>query len=280
MGQQMTENEIIASFAKIWASNGQVYGWNDAQIAQGWATIGDAKPTRVQFNALQQTTDIKLQWLYENRVPAGTVQYFAGPNAPAGYLICDGKTVSREAYAKLFAVIGTLYGAGDGATTFNLPDLRGEFIRGLDGGRGVDTGRLLGSLQSSQNQAHTHNAVTQASSHSHTGATSESSHSHSVNGYTGGGGEHSHSFGLIRDRGQSGRDETLYGDENESGIDTYYTNTTGHHNHSINLTSSNNTHSHSFGTDTNTHSHAVTIEPNGGLEARPRNIALTVIIKF
>lgn len=89
--------------------------------------------------------------------PAGAVLHFAMAAAPAGWLVCDGALKSRVTYAALFAAIGTLYGAGDGATTFKLPDLRGEFIRGADGGRGVDAGRELGSEQAGQNEAHTHN---------------------------------------------------------------------------------------------------------------------------
>ena len=70
----------------------------------------------------------------------GQVIFMAGANAPSGFLKCNGQLVSRTTYASLFAVIGTTYGAGDGSTTFKLPDCRGEFLRGLDDGRGVDTG--------------------------------------------------------------------------------------------------------------------------------------------
>jgi hypothetical protein len=64
-------------------------------------------------------------------IPAGSVQTFAGNTAPLGYLVCDGAAVSRTVYANLFAAIGTLYGAGNGSTTFNLPDLRGRTIVAL-----------------------------------------------------------------------------------------------------------------------------------------------------
>lgn len=77
----------------------------------------------------------------------GTVLPFAGTTAPNGWLLCSGQLVSRTTYSTLFGIIGTTYGAGDGSTTFNLPDLRGEFIRGLDSGRGLDAGRALGSQQ-------------------------------------------------------------------------------------------------------------------------------------
>ena len=80
-------------------------------------------------------------------VPTGAVFYFAANTAPTGFLKCDGTAVSRNNYAALFAVTGTTYGVGNGNTTFNLPDLRGEFIRGWDDGRGVDASRAFGSAQ-------------------------------------------------------------------------------------------------------------------------------------
>ena len=79
--------------------------------------------------------------------PVGSVYTFAGATVPTGWLKCNGALLSRTTYAALFAVIGTTYGAGDGSTTFALPDLRGEFVRGVDDGRGVDAGRTLGSAQ-------------------------------------------------------------------------------------------------------------------------------------
>lgn len=87
----------------------------------------------------------------------GDVKFWPTSSAPAGWLKANGAAVSRTTYAALFAIIGTTYGVGDGATTFNLPDLRGEFVRGLDDGRGVDAARAIGSAQSSQNASHTHN---------------------------------------------------------------------------------------------------------------------------
>ncbi|MBT8410691.1 MAG: tail fiber protein [Octadecabacter sp.] len=81
-------------------------------------------------------------------VPAGAVQMFARQTAPTGWLKCDGLEVSRATYATLFAAIGTTFGPGNGSTTFNLPDLRGEFVRGWDDGRGIDPARAFGSFQS------------------------------------------------------------------------------------------------------------------------------------
>lgn len=86
--------------------------------------------------------------IYDPAVDVGKVSIFARSTAPSGYLKANGAAVSRTTYAALFAAIGTTFGAGDGSTTFNLPDLRGEFVRGWDDGRGVDSGRTFGSQQS------------------------------------------------------------------------------------------------------------------------------------
>jgi hypothetical protein len=89
-------------------------------------------------------------------MPPGTVINYAGNTPAPGYLVCNGAAVSRADYAGLFAAIGTLYGAGNGTTTFSLPDLRGRFIRGLDSGANVDSGRVLGSVQADSLQQHGH----------------------------------------------------------------------------------------------------------------------------
>jgi microcystin-dependent protein len=88
--------------------------------------------------------------------PAGAIQAFARNTAPTGWLKANGQAVSRTAYARLFAAIGTTFGTGDGSTTFNVPDLRGEFIRGWADGRSVDTGRTFGSAQADELKSHDH----------------------------------------------------------------------------------------------------------------------------
>lgn len=80
-------------------------------------------------------------------VPVGAVMSFAGNTCPNGWLSAAGSEVNRATYPDLFTYIGTTYGPGNGSTTFRLPDLRGEFVRGLDNGRGVDSGRALGTSQ-------------------------------------------------------------------------------------------------------------------------------------
>lgn len=75
-------------------------------------------------------------------VPAGAMFPFAGTAAPTGYLLCDGSAVSRSTYAALFTAIGTVWGAGDGTTTFNLPDMRGRVAAGRDDMGGTNAQRL------------------------------------------------------------------------------------------------------------------------------------------
>lgn len=85
----------------------------------------------------------------ESILPPGLIAPFAMLNAPEGWLVCDGSTVDSVAnvsLARLYSAIGTTWG-GTSASDFKLPDLRGEFLRGLDGGRSVDAGRTIGSSQ-------------------------------------------------------------------------------------------------------------------------------------
>jgi len=105
-------------------------------------------------------------------VPSGAVFCMAVATVPSSYLECNGAAVSRTTYAALFAVIGTTYGAGNGSSTFNLPDLRGEFIRGFDNGKGTDSGRSIASSQSSNNLSHGHSVSASVNDSGHNHATS------------------------------------------------------------------------------------------------------------
>lgn len=87
---------------------------------------------------------------------AGDLKKCAVNAIPPGWLKANGAAVNRVTYSALFGVIGTTFGAGDGSTTFNLPDYRGEFLRGFDDGRGVDSGRVIGSAQAADIAPHTH----------------------------------------------------------------------------------------------------------------------------
>ena len=111
----------------------------------------DSTDTLSALSAAQGNTLNDAIWALNNRsdfCPSGQIGLFAMDYAPTGWLKANGAVLSRTVYTNLFAAIGTRFGAGDGHSTFNLPDLRGEFPRFWDDGRGVDTGRVLGSWQS------------------------------------------------------------------------------------------------------------------------------------
>ena len=89
-------------------------------------------------------------------IPVGTILTFGASTPPSGFLECNGSAISRSTYASLFSILSTTHGAGDGSSTFNLPDLRGQFVRGWDNSAGVDASRTFGSTQTDQNKNHTH----------------------------------------------------------------------------------------------------------------------------
>lgn len=90
----------------------------------------------------------KIVGIHTSGTPVGSVKSFAGSSTPAGTLICDGSAVSRTIYANLFSIIGTTHGAGDGSTTFNLPDYRGMMLRGV-----INIPAVTGTGSASSNNA-------------------------------------------------------------------------------------------------------------------------------
>jgi len=119
-------NSVAANFADI--NFAAVYYWMKIEVMEGssyrevsFAQLPSAPYCEVAHNAAA--------------VPAGCIMPFAGPvaNIPAGWMLCDGTAISRSTYANLYNVIGVAWGTGDGSTTFNLPDLRGMFLRGVAG---------------------------------------------------------------------------------------------------------------------------------------------------
>lgn len=117
------------------------------QIVLAQVTVGN----NVSVINAGNITDMKV-----SATQVGKVSYYACVTAPSGYLKANGAAVSRTTYANLFAAIGIVWGAGDGSTTFNLPDLRGLFPRGYDDGAGIDSGRVFGSIQQDELKLHTH----------------------------------------------------------------------------------------------------------------------------
>ncbi|KXG79242.1 phage tail protein [Pseudomonas mosselii] len=189
-------------------------------------------------------------------VPAGTLIQTFSRTAPSGTLRCNGAAVSRTTYAALFAAIGILYGTGDGATTFNLPDTRGLFTRDVDDGRGFDPGRVQGSVQSSQNLWHAHAAsAAEAGWHYHPGSSIAA------------GGEHTHTAprAMNNDVGNGAPNFTTANYAN--GV-TAPTHAAGAHSHGLSMVGD------------GVHSHAITIAGDGGNESRPVNMALYSFIKY
>lgn len=106
--------------------------------------------------AARQNLGVHSRSEIDNLIPAGTIQMSARQTPTPGWFLCDGSQLSRLQFKVLFDAIGTAFGAGDGNTTFNLPDMRGMFARGADNGRGVDPGRSRGSYQPDSLKEHQH----------------------------------------------------------------------------------------------------------------------------
>lgn len=156
-------------------------------------------------------------------VPVSTVIAIANAVVPTGFLECNGATISRTTYASLFSKIGTTYGVGDGSTTFAIPDLRGEFIRGWDNGRGVDSSRTIGSIQQQSFQSHNHAAgVSTSGGHAHPFSKAEG-YASGMDGWvgqgnpaygtttlwTGGAGEHTHTVDVYSNGSQETRPRNI-----------------------------------------------------------------------
>lgn len=114
--------------------------------AQGKVELATSAETKTGTDTTRAITPSALKALFDDMF-VGQVSTFAMGTAPEGWLKCGGQEVSRATYAKLFAKIGTIYGVGDGSTTFNVPECRGESPRYFDDGRGIDLGRIIGSWQ-------------------------------------------------------------------------------------------------------------------------------------
>lgn len=106
----------------VYAPQGSVYMRRDGTLTNGGVLY--LKTTGITVNT--GWLDLSTASGASAVLPSGTILSFGGAAAPSGWLLCDGSAISRAAYSTLFGVIGTAYGAGDGSTTFNVPDLRGR----------------------------------------------------------------------------------------------------------------------------------------------------------
>lgn len=184
-----------------------------------------------------------------NGFPAGAVIPYPSATLPSGWLLCNGQALSSVSFPALYAAIGTTYGNGSGGINggagknFNVPDLRGEFVRGLDSGRGIDSGRALGTAQES---------ATTAPNSPFTGTTSSAgAHTHVMTsqfifqsslGFP----AHYHNLSNVLAFGPTGGGTTGTGSTWDAGA----------------------------------HTHEVTITGGGDAETRPRNISMNYIIKY
>ena len=204
-------------------------------------------------------------------VPTGTILAYGGASAPTGFLICDGSAQSRTTYADLFNVITTTYGAGNGSSTFNIPDLRARVPVGVKSGdtdfsaRGLTVGESRNTLTSAQVPSHAHGITfgtgPTEGTHSHLSVTTgneSTTHSHSV-GVSGG--SHSHDYNYIV--GALG--STIFGNigvvaaTNVGGATNQTTANPSHtHDVSVGLNSTNHTHTFSINS-TGNHSHNASV---------------------
>lgn len=221
----------------------------------------------------------------------GQIGTFATPNAiPPGWVECDGRELSRVSYAALFSVIGTAYGAGNGSTTFNVPDASGRTIFGRDNGRGRLTG--AGGLGGNVGNAGGSETVTlnelQLPSHGHAGSTGGAG-GHDHGGGTGLAGQHSHG-GVTGNSG--GHTHSASSDQQGNHAHTGTTDNNGEHSHQqgyavgvagsgstnrtvsdlaptgsrtgIGITDAAGVHQHTFTTaDAGAHSHGITVNGVG-----------------
>ena len=147
--QALVDNIMDASRSALWAEiTGKPSTFTPSPHNHAWSEVTNKPSTftpSAHTHTSEQITDFWDFWI-------GVPIPWYKETPPPGFIELNGAAISRTTYSKLFARYGTRFGAGNGSTTFNLPDLRGEFIRGWDHGRGVDAGRLLGTSQLDQMQ--------------------------------------------------------------------------------------------------------------------------------
>ncbi|HDR9048589.1 TPA: phage tail protein [Burkholderia vietnamiensis] len=226
----------------------------------------------------------------------GTIVFEPRTSVRAGFLKLNGVLVNRADYPLLWAYAqasGALvaesvwasnnwgcFSTGDGATTFRLPELRGEFLRCWDDGRGADSGRGIGTFQYFQNAWHAHGASSAAvGDHAHSVWT-DSQGWHGHHGGTTYNGDHSHAIDY--------RTPQWVGDTDRGGVSSTfsidnpvqpYTTVAGGHTHVFD-TEGAGTHGHNVGMGgAGSHAHAITVNGDGGNETRPRNIAMLAMIR-
>jgi microcystin-dependent protein len=205
----------------------------DGSVKAGTNSISDGAITAPKIDAA----------FLNSIMPVGSITQFAGASAPTGWLICEGQTVSRSVYSALFSVVGTTYGAGDGSTTFVLPNLKGRIPVGRDSAQtefdvlGETGGAKTHTLTSAQIPNHNHTGTVDPSgSHAHT-ALDAGAHSHSIVVKERESGTHGH--GLVNNvsAGSPGTDYINSASIQSGGTHSHATDTQGNHQHTFTTSS-------------------------------------------
>jgi len=213
-------------------------------------------------------------------LPAGTIVQWPGATAPANWLICDGAAISRTEYASLFAAIGVQYGAGNGTTTFNLPNLKGRVAVGFDASQsefdvlGEVGGAKTHTLTTSEIPSHTHTfsgTTGDGGSHTHTISVTGGAHTHNLPMGASGAPNSVNDTPLRSSGGPDGNFRTGF---ESSGSN--YGSSTGTHTHSASA-STNGNHNHSYSGTTS--SSSATINATGGGSAH-NNLQPYIVLNY
>ena len=167
----INDTAVTATAAELNKLDGDTSNDSSITVADSDGILVDDGGTMKKVPA----SDIKTYAAGNSFVPSGALMPFAGSSAPTGFLLCHGQAVSRTTYSDLFSAISTTYGAGDGSSTFNLPDLRGRVVAGQDDMGGASANRLTdqsgglnGDTLGDTGGSETHTLTTaQLASHTH-----------------------------------------------------------------------------------------------------------------
>jgi len=209
----------------------------------------------------------------QSYMPVGGVCIYSGVTAPTGWLLCDGSAINRTTYSRLFNIINTSYGSGNGTTTFNLPNLQERIPVGKsnDSTLGAVGGNSSITLSTNQLPSHTHTGTTDSNgNHSHTGTTSTNGdHTHGSNAIGG-----QDNLGLCTANGNN----TVTNTDSSTGELNVWTTP-----YALSISNAGD-HSHTLTIDNNgTHSHTFTSNPTGNgeqIDIRNKFIVMNYIIRF
>lgn len=284
-----SERQTISAEAITKAQNAT----NNANAAAEEArnAVRDFSDTVISFSHAGQLENIqsgeqlkvlfsKIEKYYDYLVPTGVINQFTGEIPPNGYLLCQGQAVSRTDYIDLFNVIGSKYGAGDGSTTFNIPDLRGRVPVGLNPSDndfktlGSKGGEKAHTLTAQEMPSHNHSAtltINSGGAHTHSASSNNTgAHTHSVSGSAASAGGHYHDM----DQSTFNKLDTKYGLTNSgpayndrvvglNGSTSIGTRSAGAHTHSVSGTA----------TSAGGHSHTITVN-SGGAHAHTGTVSI------